>query len=286
MGLEGSPEPLSDVAAKTMAWLAGTVKRGAKNLKKFVSKGVYGDSSAIDLPANAQKVNVRGRIDGHVLPSTIHGWFEGFLYGKPGIFVWHKLGLYSPEIRFISYDDTKYSVSLPLTSKDTPAETLEHLRDVYSVQTKCSTLTVDKLRWIFIGGRDNTSGSCSIHRCTTLSTTEGTESRSDHRQTIQGNTRLPFAGMGGHGSASHSSENRQHEGATRGERVDMSQPAGSSFYEWQLGVEDLDEAGQVTYIKLDLFIVTQDEKSRSLPSNLEPVQDLLRKRFEKTTDNH
>lgn len=268
-----------------MAWLVAPVKNGAR---KILSIGIRGDSSGIDLPANAQKANVRNRIDGHFLPSTVRGWFEGYLYGKPGIFVWHKLGLLSEEIRFFSYDDSKYSVSLPTSSRDTPAETLEHLSDVYSVQAKCSTLTVDKLRWVCIGGRDNTTGSCSIDRCTTLSTTEGAENRSDHRQTIQGNTRvpIPYVGMGGHGSASHSSENRHHEVTTRSERVCMNQPAGTSFYQWQLGVEDLDEAGQVTYIMLDLFEVTQDENSRSLPSNLELVQDLLRKRFEKTTETH
>ncbi len=266
-----------------MAWVSKQLKSGAK----LASRGVHGDSSGIDLPVNAQRVSVRERIDGIVLSSTIHGWFEGFLYGKPGIFVWHKLGLLSPKIQFFSYDDCKHSVSLPLHSKDTPAETLDSLRDVHSVQTKCSTLTVDKLRWICIGGRNNTSGSCSIDRCITHSTTEGAENRSDLRQTIQGNVaRVPYLGLGGHGSASHSSENRQHEATTRCERVQVTQPAGTASYEWQFGVEDLDEAGQLTYIMVDLFAVTQDETSPSVPSNLESVQDLLRKRLTRTTENH
>ena len=270
-----------------MAWVAQQVKSGATSLTRVASRGVQGDSSGIDLPVNAQRVSVRERIAGRVFPSTIHGWFEGFLYGKPGIFVWHKLGLLSPEIRFFSYDDSKHSVPLPINSKDTPAEILESLRDVYSVQTKCSTLTVDKLRWICISGRDNTSGSCSIDRCITKSTTEGAENRSDHRQTIQGNVaRVPYLGFGGHGSASHSSENRQHEVTTQCERVQVSQPAGTASYEWQLGVEDLDEAGQLTYIMVDLFAVTQDQTSHSVPSNLESVQDLLRKRLTETTENH
>ena len=268
-----------------MAWLVGKVKNGARNLTNFATERVQSDSSGIQLPVNAQKVDVRGRIAGILLPSTIRGWFEGFLYGKPGIFVWHKLGMYSPKIRFFSYDDRKYSVSLPTNSKDTPSETLGYLRDVYSIQSICSTLSVDKLRWICISGRKNTCGPSNIHRSTTQSSTEGAENRSDQRQTIQGNTRVPYLPMGGSGSASHSAENRQHEATTRSEREEVDVPAGTSRYEWQLGVEDWDEAGQVTYIMVDMFDFTQDEASHSLPDNLELVRDLLRKRMDKTVEN-
>lgn len=96
------------------------VKDGAKGLSKFATQAVYRlRLSGIDLPLNAQRVNVHRSIDGYVFSSTIHGWFEGFLYGKPGIFVLHKLGLLSPEIRFFSdsYDDGEYSVFLTLLTR-------------------------------------------------------------------------------------------------------------------------------------------------------------------------
>ena len=262
------------------SWALAKVKSGAKGIQRVASQVVFRGSSDIDLPANAKRVNVQRSISGYLMSSTIHGWFEGFLYGRPGIFVWHKLGMYPPEIRFFSYDDDKFNVSLPHNSK--PRETLENLSDVYSVQAKCSTLSVDKLKWICIGGCDNTTGSSDVHRSTTQSATEGAEHRSDQRQAVHGNVQVPYFRAGGQGSTSHSTENRQHTVTTRSQREEVLVPAGASRYEWQLGVEDLDEAGQVAYIMVDLFEFTQRETCCSVPDNLESVQDLLRKRIKGT----
>ena len=264
------------------SWVLAKVKDGAKSVAKVAIQLVYGGSSEVHFPANAQRINVQHRIAGYVISSTIHGWFEGFLYGRPGIFVWHKLGALPQKIEFFAYDDGKYSVSLPLTSTEEPKETLNNLAGIHSVEARCSTMTVDKLKWICIRGWNNTSGSTDVHQSITQSTTEGAENRSDHRQTVHGNAQIPYVRAGGHGSASHSTENRQHEATTRRQREAVNVPAGASRYEWQLGVEDLDEAGQVTYILVDLFHYAQDETGPSLPGNLESVQDLLRKRIKET----